>query len=240
MKQYANEYDEALDAWKAAEPKKENYMDQGAYNDALEEWRNNGPNEWDYFNNEDYSTMEEAKAAYDAALAAAGSKPVEEDFFGDKAKEANITDKEVALEAFKEATNSYKAENPEPTESEYTSQVIDAEKKAEYDKAVEDYNAAKPSETDDKYVEAAKETEEYKDAVVEHEADKPDQSTYVDDKYANDAAAESAFNSDYSIWEGEKPSEDSYIADTTYAEDLGAWEESEPDFGEYFGIEVAE
>ena len=53
-----------------------------------------------YFNNETYNNMEEAKAAYDEDLAAAGSKPMEEYFFGDKAKEANITNKEVALEAF--------------------------------------------------------------------------------------------------------------------------------------------
>ena len=235
-----NLYDEALDAWEADEPKKENYMDQGAYNDALEEWRNNEPNEWNYFNNETYNTMEESKAAYDAALAAAGSKPVEEDFFGDKAKEANITDKEVALEAFKEAANSYKAEHTEPTKEEYTSQVIDAEKKAEYDKAVEDYNAAKPSETDSKYVEEAKETEEYQAAVEAHKAQIPDQSNYVDDIYETEAAAKDAYNEDHSTWEDKEPSEDSYIAGTTYADDLGAWEESEPDFGEYFGIEVAE
>lgn len=235
-----NLYNDALATWKAAEPKKENFLDYSSYHILLEEWRNNEPNEMYYFNYDVYNNMEEAKAAYDAALAAAGSKPMEEDFFGDKAKEANITDKEVALEAFEEATNSYAAENPEPTESEYTSQVIDAEKKAEYDKAVEDYNAAKPSETDDKYIEEAKETEEYKDAVVEHEADKPDQSNYVDDIYETEADAVNAFNSDHSSWEGEKPSEDSYIAGTTYADDFGAWEESEPDFGEYFGIEVAE
>ena len=62
----------------------------------------------------------------------------------------------------------------------------------------------------------------------------------MDDKYIDDASADRAYNEDHSNWEGEKPSEDSYIAGTTYADDLGAWEESEPDFGEYFGIEVAE
>lgn len=233
-------YNVALATWEAGEPKREDFPDTSSYQIDLEEWQNRQPDVYDYFNNEVYATMEEAKAAYDAALAAAGSKPVEEDFFGDKAKEANITDKEVALEAFKEAANSYEAENPEPTESEYTSQVIDAEKKAEYDKAVEDYNAAEPSVTDSKYVEEAKETKEYKDTVVVHEADKPDQSTYVDDMYETEAAAESAFNSDHRDWEGEKPSEDSYIADTSYAADLDAWEESEPDFNEYFGIEAQE
>ena len=235
-----NLYNVALDAWELDEPKKENFKDYGSYQSALEEWRNNEPNEMYYFNYDVYNNMEEAKAAYDEALAAAGSKPVEEDFFGDKAKEAKITDKESALEAFEEAANSYAAENPEPTESEYTSQVIDAEKKAEFEQAVEDYNAAEPSETDSKYVEEAKATEEYKETVVKHEADKPDQSTYMDDKYVDDAAAERAHEEDYSAWEGERPSEDSYIADTTYEDDLGAWEESEPDFGEYFGIEVAE
>ena len=235
-----NLYNDALGAWETDEPKQENYMDQGAYNDALEEWRDSEPKEWDYFNNEDYSTMEEAKAAYDADLAAAGSKPVEEDFFGDKAKEANITDKEVALEAFKEATNSYKAEHTEPTESEYTSQVIDAEKKAEYEQAVEDYNAAEPSVTDSKYVEEAKETEEYKETVAKHEADKPDQSTYVDDIYETEADAVNTYNEDHSDWETAEPSKDSYIADTTYADDIATWEESAPNFNEYFGIEAQE
>lgn len=236
-----NLYNAALGAWEADEPKKDNYMDQGAYNDALEEWRNNEPNEMYYFNYDVYYNMEEAKAAYEQAVANHEvAKPVEGDFFGDKAKEANITDKEVALEAFEEATGSYTAENPEPTKEEYTSQVIDAEKKAEYDKAVEDYNAAEPSVTDSKYVEEAKETKEYKDTVVLHEADKPDQSTYVDDMYETEAAAESAFNSDHRDWEGEKPSEYDYIINTTYADDLEVWIDSEPDFNEYFGIEAQE
>lgn len=233
-------YNDALVAWEADEPKKENYMDQGAYNDALEEWRNNEPNERDYFNNEDYSTMEEAKAAYDAALVAAGSKPVEEDFFGDKAKEANITDKDVALEAFEEAVNSYEAENPEPTEEEYTSNVITEEEKAEFEQAVEDYNAAEPSETDSKYIEEAKATEEYKETVAKHEADKPDQSTYVDDIYETETDAVNAHEEDHRDWEGEKPSEYDYIINTTYADDLDAWVDSEPDFNEYFGIEAQE
>lgn len=234
-------YNDALVVWEADEPKKENYMDQGAYNDALEEWRDSEPKEWDYFNNEDYSTMEEAKAAYEQAVANHEvAKPMEEDFFGDKAKEANITDKEVALEAFEEATNSYASENPEPTESEYTSQVIDAEKKAAYDKAVEEYNASEPSEADSKYVEEAKATEEYQAAVEAHKAQMPDQSNYVDDVYATETDATNAFNEAHQNWENTAPAQDSYIAETNYADDLGAWEESEPDFNEEFGIEVSE
>lgn len=236
-----NLYNAALGAWEADEPKKDNFLDYGSYQSALEEWRDSEPNVCDYFNNEAYNNMEEAKAAYEQAVANHEvAKPMEEDFFGDKAKEANITDKEVALEAFEEATNSYESENPEPTESEYTSQVIDAEKKAEYDKAVEDYNAAEPSVTDSKYVEEAKETKEYKDTVVLHEADKPDQSTYVDDIYETETDAVNAHEEDHRDWEGEKPSEYDYIINTTYADDLDAWVDSEPDFNEYFGIEAQE
>ena len=184
--------------------------------------------------------MENAKAAYDEVLEAAGPKPKEEDFFGDKAKEANITDRESALKAYEKDKASYTTENPEPVESDYTSQVIDAEKKAAYDKAVEEYNASKPSETDNKYVEAAKATEEYKEAVAKHEADKPNESNYVDDVYATETDATNAFNEAHQNWENTAPAQDSYIAETNYAEDLGAWEESEPDFNEEFGIEASE
>ena len=233
-------YNNALDAWKAGEPKKEDFQDTASYHIALEEWRDNEPNEWNYFNNETYNNMEEAKAAYNAALAAAGSKPMEEDFFGDKAKEANITDKEAALKVFEEDTASYTEESPEPTEEEYTSNVITEEEKAEFEQAVEDYNAAEPSATDSKYVEEAKETEEYKETVAKHEADKPDQSTYVDDIYETETDAVNAHEEDHRDWEGEKPSEYDYIINTTYADDLEAWVDSEPDFNEYFGIEAQE
>ena len=233
-------YNNALDAWKAGEPKKEDFQDTASYHIALEEWRDNEPNEWNYFNNETYNNMEEAKAAYNAALAAAGSKPMEEDFFGDKAKEANITDKEAALKVFEEDTASYTEESPEPTEEEYTSNVITEEEKAEFEQAVEDYNAAEPSATDSKYVEEAKETEEYKETVAKHEADKPDQSTYVDDIYETETDAVNAHEEDHRDWEGEKPSEYDYIINTTYADDLEVWVDSEPDFNEYFGIEAQE
>ena len=234
-----NLYDEALDAWKLDEPKREDFPDYGSYQTALEEWRDNEPNEWDYFNNEVYSTMEEAKDAYEQAVADhEAAEPSEQAYVKEKAGDA--TDMGSAMKAFEEDIASYTEGNPEPTESEYTSQVIDAEKKAEYDKAVEDYNAAEPSVTDSKYVEEAKETKEYKDTVVVHEADKPDQSTYVDDMYETEAAAESSFNSDHRDWEGEKPSEYDYIINTTYADDLEAWVDSEPDFNEYFGIEAQE
>ena len=184
-------FDKAYADWKADEPKPENFLDTSSYNIDLERWENNQPNEGDYFNNEDYASMENAKAAYDEVLEAAGPKPKEEDFFGDKAKEANITDRESALKAYEKDKASYTTENPEPVESDYTSQVIDAEKKAAYDKAVEEYNASKPSETDNKYVEAAKATEEYKEAVAKHEADKPNESNYVDDVYATETDANS-------------------------------------------------
>ena len=233
-------YNNALDAWEADEPKKEDFQDTASYHIALEEWRDNEPNEWNYFNNETYNNMEEAKAAYNAALAAAGSKPMEEDFFGDKAKEANITDKEAALKVFEEDTASYTEESPEPTEEEYTSNVITEEEKAEFEQAVEDYNAAEPSATDSKYVEEAKETEEYKETVAKHEADKPDQSTYVDDIYETETDAVNAHEEDHRDWEGEKPSEYDYIINTTYADDLEVWVDSEPDFNEYFGIEAQE
>ena len=58
--------------------------------------------------------------------------------------------------------------------------------------------------------------------------------------YETEAAAESAFNSDHRDWECEKPSEYDYIINTTYADDLEAWVDSEPDFNEYFGIEAQE
>ena len=233
-------FDKAYADWKADEPKPENFLDTSSYNIDLERWENNQPNEGDYFNNEDYASMENAKAAYDEVLEAAGPKPKEEDFFGDKAKEANITDRESALKAYEKDKASYTTENPEPVASDYTSQVIDAEKKAAYDKAVEEYNASKPSETDNKYVEAAKATEEYKEAVAKHEADKPNESNYVDDVYATETDATNAFNEAHQNWENTAPAQDSYIAETNYAEDLGAWEESEPDFNEEFGIEASE
>lgn len=227
--------------WEQKSPSEDDdeFYDITRYNKALANWEASYPKETDYYNSTKYDSLDAAKAAYDKAVADHEAvKPSEQAYVKESAGDA--TDKASALKAFEDATASYTEENPEPTKEEYTSNVMTDEEKAEYDKAVEDYNDAEPSETDSKYVEEAKETEEYKDVVAKHEADKPDQSTYVDDKYADDAAAESAFNSDHSTWEGEKPSEDSYIADTTYAEDLGAWEESEPDFNEYFGIEVAE
>ena len=233
-------FDKAYADWKADEPKPEDYLDTSSYNIDLERWENNQPNEGDYFNNEDYASMEDAKAAYDEDLEAAGPKPKEEDFFGDKAIEANITDRESALKAYEKDKASYTTENPEPVESDYTSQVIDAEKKAAYDKAVEEYNASKPSETDSKYVEEAKATEEYQAAVEAHKTQMPDQSNYVDDVYATETDATNAFNEAHQNWENTAPAQDSYIAETNYAEDLGAWEESEPDFNEEFGIEVSE
>ena len=183
--------------------------------------------------------MNEAKAAYDKAVAKhEADKPSEQAYVEEKAGDA--TDKESALKAYEKDKASYTTENPEPVESDYTSQVIDAEKKAAYDKAVEEYNASEPSETDSKYVEEAKATEEYQAAVEAHKAQMPDQSNYVDDVYATETDATNAFNEAHQNWENTAPAQDSYIAETNYADDLGAWEESEPDFNEEFGIEVSE
>lgn len=234
-------FNTAHSQWEQNKPSEDDdyFYDITGYNEALAEWEANKPNESGYYNNEKYDSLDAAKAAYEKAVADhEAAKPSEQDFVKESA--GNATDKASALEAFEEDANSYEAENPEPTESEYTSQVIDAEKKAEYDKAVEDYNAAEPSVTDSKYVKEAKETKEYKDTVAEHEADKPDQSTYVDDKYADDASAESAFNSAHRNWKDEKPLEENYIAGTTYADDIATWKESAPNFNEYFGIEAQE
>ena len=232
-------FNTAHSQWVESTPSSDDVEFYAGYAEELVKWEASYPKETDYYNSTKYDSLDAAKAAYEKAVADhEAAKPSEQDYVKEKAGDA--TDRESALKAFEEAANSYEAENPEPTESEYTSQVIDAEKKAEYDKAVVDYNAAEPSETDDKYVEEAKETEEYKETVVVHEADKPDQSTYMDDMYETEAAAESAYKEDHSTWEGEMPSKDNYIAGTDYADDLGAWKESEPDFGEYFGIEVAE
>lgn len=234
-------FNTAHSQWEQNKPSEDDdeFYDIDGYNKALADWEANYPKESEYYNSTKYDSLDAAKAAYDKAVAShEAQKPDEQKYVKEKAGDA--TDKASALKAFEDATASYTEENPAPTEEEYTSNVMTDEEKAEYDKAVEAHNAVKPSETDDKYVEEAKETKEYKDAVAEHEADKPDKSTYVDDKYADDASAERAHEEDYSAWEGEKPSEDSYIADTTYAEDLGAWKESEPDFNEYFGIEAQE
>ena len=224
-----NLYNDALNAWELDEPKQEDFPDNFSYQSALEEWENSQPNESDYFNNETYK---QAVADHEAA------KPSEQDFVKESAGDA--TDKETALKAFEEDTASYTEESPEPTEEEYTSNVITEEEKAEFEQAVEDYNAAEPSVTDSKYVEEAKETEEYKETVAKHEADKPDQSTYVDDIYETETDAVNAHEEDHRDWEGEKPSEYDYIINTTYADDLEAWVDSEPDFNEYFGIEAQE
>lgn len=224
-----NVYKDALAAWELSEPKQENFPDDFSYQSALDEWENSQPNEMDYFNNETY---EQAVADHKAA------KPSEQAYVKEKAGDA--TDRESALKAFEEDTAFYTEESPEPTEEEYTSNVMTDGEKAQYEQAVKDYNAAEPSETDIKYIEEAETTEEFKETVAKHEADKPDQSTYVDDMYETEAAAESAFNSDHRDWECEKPSEYDYIINTTYADDLEAWVDSEPDFNEYFGIEAQE
>ena len=222
-----NLYNNALAAWEFDEPKQEDFPDDFSYQSALDEWENSQPDKRDYFNNETY---EQAVVDHEAA------KPNEQDFVKESAGDA--IDKEAALKVFEEDTASYTEESPEPTEEEYTSNVITEEEKAEFEQAVEDYNAAEPRETDSKYVEEAKATEEYKETVAKHEADKPDQSTYVDDMYETEAAAKDAYIEDHSGWEGEEPLKDNYITDTTYADDLEAWEESAPDFNEYFGIEA--
>ena len=224
-----NVYKDALAAWELSEPKQENFPDDFSYQSALDEWENSQPDKRDYFNNETY---EQAVADHEAA------KPNEQDFVKESAGDA--IDKEAALKVFEEDTASYTEESPEPTEEEYTSNVITEEEKTEFEQAVNDYNAAKPSETDSKYVEEAKETEEYKETVAKHEADKPDQSTYMDDMYDTETAAKYAYNEDHNDWEGEKLSEYDYIINTTYADDLEAWRDSEPDFNEYFGIEAQE
>ena len=232
-------FDKAYADWKADEPKPEDFLDSSLYNDDLEDWQNRQPGMLEYFNSEDYNTMNEAKAAYDKAVAKhEADKPSEQAYVEEKAGDA--TDKESALKAYEKDKASYTTENPEPVESDYTSQVIDAEKKAAYDKAVEEYNASEPSETDSKYVEEAKATEEYQAAVEAHKAQMPDQSNYVDDVYATETDATNAFNEAHQNWENTAPAQDSYIAETNYADDLGAWEESEPDFNEEFGIEVSE
>lgn len=232
-------YGVAYDEWVESTPSSDDDKFYDGYAEALAEWEASYPKETDYYNIEKYDSLDAAKAAYEKALTDhEAAKPSEQDYVKEKAGDA--TDKESALKAFEEDTASYTTENPEPVESDYTSNVMTDEEKAEYDKAVEDYNAAEPSVTDDKYVGEAKETKEYKETVVKYEADKPDQSTYVDDMYPTEDDAECAFIEDHSDWETAEPSEDSYIADTSYAADLDAWEESEPDFNEYFGIEAQE
>lgn len=234
-------FNTAHSQWEQNKPSEDDdyFYDITGYNEALAEWEANKPNESGYYNNEKYDSLDAAKAAYEKAVADHEAvKPSEQDFVKESAGDA--TDKETALKAFEEDTASYTEESPEPTEEEYTSNVMTDEEKAEFEQAVEDYNAAKPSVTDSKYVEEAKETEEYKETVAKHEADKPDQSTYVDDMYETEAAAKDAYIEDHSGWEGEEPLKDNYITDTTYADDLEAWEDSEPDFNEYFGIEAQE
>ena len=234
-------YGVAYGEWVESTPSSDDdeFYDITRYNKALADWEASYPKETDYYNSTKYDSIDAAKAAYDKAVAShEAQKPDEQKYVKEKAGDA--TDRESALKAFEEATGSYVAENPAPTEEEYTSNVMTDEEKAQYEQAVVDYNAAEPSETDDKYVEEAKETEEYKETVAKHEADKPNESTYVNDIYPTEADAVNAYKEDHSTWEGEMPSRDNYIAGTDYADDLGAWEESEPDFGEYFGIEVAE
>lgn len=234
-------FNTAHSQWEQNKPSEDDdyFYDITGYNEALAEWEANKPNESGYYNNEKYDSLDAAKAAYEKAVADHEAvKPSEQDFVKESAGDA--TDKETALKAFEEDTASYTEESPEPTEEEYTSNVITEEEKAEFEQAVKDYNAAEPSETDSKYIEEAKTTEEYKETVAKHEADKPDQSTYVDDIYETETDAVNAHEEDHRDWEGEKPSEYDYIINTTYADDLEAWVESEPDFNEYFGIEVAE
>lgn len=225
--------------WVESTPSSDDDEFYAGYAEALAEWEASYPIETDYYNIEKYDSLDAAKAAYDKAVADhEAAKPNEQDFVKESAGDA--IDKEAALKVFEEDTASYTKESPEPTEEEYTSNVITKEEKAEFEQAVEDYNAAKPRETDSKYVEEAKATEEYKETVAKHEADKPDLSTYVDDMYPTEDAAKDTYIEDHSGWEGEEPLKDNYITDTTYEDDLGAWEESEPDFNEYFGIEAQE
>ena len=232
-------FNTAHSQWVESTPSSDDVEFYAGYAEELVKWEASYPKETDYYNSTKYDSLDAAKAAYEKAVADhEAAKPSEQDYVKEKAGDA--TDRESALKAFEEATGSYVAENPAPTEEEYTSNVMTDEEKAQYEQAVVDYNAAEPSETDDKYVEEAKETEEYKETVAKHEADKPNESTYVNDIYPTEADAVNAYKEDHSTWEGEMPSRDNYIAGTDYADDLGAWEESEPDFGEYFGIEVAE
>ena len=232
-------YDNDYADWEQNEPSEDDDEFYEGYAEALAEWEASYPKETDYYNIEKYDSIDAAKAAYEKALTDhEAAKPSEQAYVKESAGDA--TDRESALKAFEEATGSYTAENPEPTESDYTLNVMTDEEKAEYEQAVKDYNAAEPSVTDSKYVEEAKETEEYKETVAKHEADKPDRSTYVSDMYPTEDDAVCAFIEDHIDWETAEPSRDSYIADTTYADDLGTWEENEPDFNECFGIEAQE
>ena len=234
-------FNTAHSQWEQNKPSEDDdeFYDIDGYNEALADWEANYPNESGYYNNEKYDSLDAAKAAYEKAVADhEAAKPNEQDFVKESA--GDVTDREAALKAFEKDTASYTEETPEPTEEEYTSNVITDAEKAEFEQAVEDYNAAEPRETDSKYVEEAKATEEYKETVAKHEADKPDQSTYMDDMYDTETAAKYAYKEDHSNWEGEKLSEYDYIINTTYANDLEAWRDSEPDFNEYFGIEAQE
>ena len=234
-------YDNDYADWEQKSPSEDDdyFYDITGYNEALAEWEASYPKETDYYNIEKYDSLDAAKAAYEKALTDhEAAKPSEQDYVKEKAGDA--TDKESALKAFEEDTASYEAENPEPVESDYTSNVMTDREKAEYDKAVKDYNAAEPSVTDSKYVGEAKETKEYKETVVKHEADKPDRSTYVNDMYPTEDDAVCAFIEDHSDWETAEPSRDSYIDNTSYADDIATWEESAPNFNEYFGIEAQE
>ena len=65
-------------------------------------------------------------------------------------------------------------------------------------------------------------------------------STTVVEAEPSGSVPTNAFNEAHQNWENTAPAQDSYIAETNYAEDLGAWEESEPDFNEEFGIEASE
>ena len=232
-------FNTAHSQWEQNKPSEDDDKFYEGYAEALANWKASYPKETDYYNSTKYDSLDAAKAAYEQAVADhEAAKPNEQDFVKEKAGDA--TDRESALKAFEKDTASYTEESPEPTEEEYTSNVITEEEKAEFEQAVEDYNAAEPSVTDSKYVEEAKETEEYKETVAKHEADKPDQSTYVDDIYETETDAVNAHEEDHRDWEGEKPSEYDYIINTTYADDLEAWVDSEPDFNEYFGIEAQE
>lgn len=232
-------YDNDYADWEQKSPSEDDdeFYDITRYNKALANWEASYPKETDYYNSTKYDSLDAAKAAYDKAVADHEAvKPSEQDYVKESAGDA--TDKETALKAFEEDTASYTEESPKPTEEEYTSNVITEEEKAEFEQAVEDYNAAEPKETDSKYVEEAKETEEYKEAVAKHEADKPDQSNYVDDIYETEDDAVNTYNEDHSDWETAEPSKDSYIDNTSYADDIATWEESSPNFNEYFGIEA--
>ncbi len=214
---------DARDAWVAAEPVLEDYLDMEAYDAAIAAWEANEPDEDDYIFA--YENEDAANAAYEEAY---------EEWEKNAPNPDNYTTEEYA-----EVFEAYCEEHPEPASEDYqyfTYGYNDEEAaqmaytvawgdwQANFNNALAGYEEGTP---------------EYEKVRNDYLASEPAEDDYLGlvNEYNSEEEANAAYDAAYTEWEAGAPDPSEYFDEESYAEALEAHNELEPQREDFVTVE---